>query len=144
MKVVVQRVSEAKVVVQERIVGSIKKGYLVYLGIAKDDNTEVALKMVAKINALRIFEDDNEKMNLSLKQVSGEILVISQFTLLGETKGNNRPSFTNAANPDKAKNLYNIFIEELSSTNLVETGVFGQHMKVASINDGPVTILIEM
>lgn len=144
MKAVVQRVLEASVTIENQIVGRIGKGYLIYLGVHTDDKEEQAIKMAQKIHNLRIFEDEQGKMNLSLSQVNGGILVISQFTLHGDTKGNNRPSFINAARPEVAKPLYELIIEHLSQDHPVEKGVFGSDMKVSSTNDGPVTIIIEI
>lgn len=144
MRAVVQRVKEASVEVEQNIIGSIKQGYLIYLGIHVNDTEDIAKKCVQKIHQLRIFEDDNQKMNLSLNAVDGEVLLISQFTLYGDTKGNNRPSFIEAARPEQAKHLYDLVCEELSKHHTVEKGVFGADMKVKSINDGPVTIIIEL
>jgi D-tyrosyl-tRNA(Tyr) deacylase len=144
MRAVVQRVKEANVLVQGQTHGSIQQGYLIYLGVHTDDTKEIALKMAQKIHHLRIFEDEQGKMNLSLTQVKGEILLISQFTLYGDTKGNNRPSFINAARPEVAEPLYALVYDALSAHHNVEKGVFGADMKVSSINDGPVTIIIEM
>ncbi|MBU1094034.1 MAG: D-tyrosyl-tRNA(Tyr) deacylase [Firmicutes bacterium] len=144
MRCIVQRVLEAQVEVENQVIGSIKKGYLIYVGIHHADDEKLIQKMAQKIIALRIFEDENEKMNLNLKQVSGEILSISQFTLYGDTKGNNRPSFIEAAKPEQATVLYNKFNELLETDCHVEKGLFGAHMKIKSINDGPVTIIIEM
>jgi D-tyrosyl-tRNA(Tyr) deacylase len=144
MRAIVQRVKEASVSVDHKIVGKINKGFLVYIGIHEQDSEDVVIKMATKIHNLRIFEDDQEKMNLNLEQVNGEILAISQFTLYGDTKGNNRPSFVLAARPEKAKMLYELFCRELSKFHHVEQGIFQAHMEVQSINDGPVTIQIEM
>lgn len=144
MRAVVQRVLEASVKISGEVVGKIPKGYLVYLGVHVDDTKEQAIKMAQKIHNLRVFEDEQGKMNLSLGQVNGEILLISQFTLHGDTRGNNRPSFINAARPEVAEPLYEFIINELSKDHHVEKGVFGADMKVQSINDGPVTIIIEI
>ncbi len=144
MRLVIQRVSRAQVEVSNKIVGSIKKGYLIYLGISEDDTKETMIKAAKKVSSLRIFEDEKGKMNLNITQSNGEILVISQFTLLGETKGNNRPSFTKAARPDQAKALYELFIKQLELEHHVEKGIFGANMSIDSTNDGPVTILIEI
>lgn len=144
MRAVVQRVLEASVSIGGKIVGSIGKGYLVYLGVHVDDQKENVQKMAQKIHNLRVFEDEQGKMNISLNQVNGSILAISQFTLHGDTKGNNRPSFINAARPEVAEPLYELFLSELSVDHHVEKGVFGADMKVSSINDGPVTIIIEI
>jgi D-tyrosyl-tRNA(Tyr) deacylase len=144
MRVVVQRVKEASVKIDQSVVGSIKKGYLLYIGITHEDDMTVIKKMAEKVKNLRIFEDENQKMNLNLSKVEGEILAISQFTLYGDTKGNNRPSFIKAARPEHAKPLYEAFVKLLSQDFHVETGEFQEHMEISSINDGPVTIIIEM
>jgi D-tyrosyl-tRNA(Tyr) deacylase len=144
MRVVVQRVKEASVKIEQNVVGSIKKGYLLYIGITHEDDMTVIKKMAEKVKNLRIFEDENQKMNLNLSKVEGEILAISQFTLYGDTKGNNRPSFIKAARPEHAKPLYEAFVKLLSQDFHVETGEFQEHMEISSINDGPVTIIIEM
>lgn len=144
MRAVVQRVLEASVSISGKIVGKIGKGYLIYLGVHVNDTEEQAIKMAQKIHNLRVFEDDQGKMNLSLGHVNGEVLVISQFTLHGDTKGNNRPSFINAARPEIAEPLYQKILDHLSVDHHVEKGVFGADMKVSSINDGPVTIIIEI
>jgi D-tyrosyl-tRNA(Tyr) deacylase len=144
MRVVVQRVKEASVKIDQSLVGSIKKGYLLYIGITHEDDMTVIKKMAEKVKNLRIFEDENQKMNLNLSKVEGEILAISQFTLYGDTKGNNRPSFIKAARPEHAKPLYEAFVKLLSQDFHVETGEFQEHMEISSINDGPVTIIIEM
>lgn len=143
MRAVVQRVKEASVKVDGKIIGTIEQGYLIYLGIHVNDTKEIASKMAQKIHALRIFEDEQGKMNLSLAQVNGQILLISQFTLYGDPKGNNRPSFIEAARPDLAEPLYEHVFQALSADHHVERGIFGADMKVSSINDGPVTIIIE-
>jgi D-tyrosyl-tRNA(Tyr) deacylase len=143
MRVVCQRVSHAKVIVNQKTVGEIKKGFLLYVGIHVDDEIENVIKMAEKIMNLRIFEDSEEKMNLNIQKVNGSILAISQFTLYGDTKKGNRPSFINAARPDKANHLYEQFIFELEKLVHVEKGIFGEKMEVISSNDGPVTIIIE-
>ena len=144
MRVVVQRVKEAAVKINHNLVGSIKKGYLLYIGITHEDDMATISKMAEKVKNLRIFEDEDQKMNLNLSKVEGEILAISQFTLYGDTKGNNRPSFIKAARPEHAKPLYEAFIKLLSQNFHVETGEFQEHMEISSINDGPVTIIIEI
>jgi D-tyrosyl-tRNA(Tyr) deacylase len=144
MRVVVQRVKEAHVKIDSHIVGSIEQGYLLYIGITHEDDMSIIKKMAEKVKNLRVFEDENQKMNLNLSKVNGKILAISQFTLYGDTKGNNRPSFIRAARPEHAKPLYDSFVELLKENFVVETGEFQEHMEISSINDGPVTIIIEM
>ncbi len=144
MRVVVQRVSEASCMVEETITGEIGKGFLLLVGFGLEDNEEIAAKMAQKVSKLRIFEDENGKMNLSLFDVGGDILSISQFTLYGDAKKGNRPSFTAALGGEKANMLYEHFNEELRKCGLrVETGIFGADMKIRLLNDGPVTILLE-
>jgi D-tyrosyl-tRNA(Tyr) deacylase len=144
MRAVVQRVLEANVKVDGNIVGEINKGILVFLGVGEHDNNNDLEYMVEKILGLRIFEDENGKMNLSLMDVRGEILIISQFTLYGDVRKGKRPSFTSSAHPEIAENMYNQFIEKCREKGLkVEEGIFGADMKVGLINDGPVTILID-
>lgn len=144
MRAVVQRIKEGKVVVDDTITGAINKGLLIYLGVAEGDTIEDVKYMADKLANLRIFEDENEKMNLSLLDVEGEMLVVSQFTLLGDCRKGRRPNFTEAAKPDIADNLYMEFISLLKQMEIkVETGVFQAHMMVHSINDGPVTLMID-
>ena len=144
MKVVIQRVSEASVTIDGQIHGEIKKGFLLLVGIQDADNEEIIQKMADKIYRVRIFEDENEKMNLSLPQVGGEILSISQFTLYADCKKGNRPSFTNAGKPDLATTLYDQFNQKLQEQGMhVETGIFGADMKIELLNDGPVTIVLD-
>lgn len=144
MKAIVQRVSEANVKVEGKIVGSIDKGFVILLGVGNDDNKEKADYLVRKITSLRIFRDKDDKMNLSLKDVNGEILVISQFTLFADCSRGNRPSFTNAGNSELANELYEYFIEECKRLEFkTERGIFGADMKVNLTNDGPVTIVLE-
>lgn len=144
MRVVVQRVLEAHVKVDKAIVGAIGKGYLIYIGIHVNDSLDIVKKMADKIHLLRVFEDAQGKMNVNLGTVNGSILAISQFTLYGDTKGNNRPSFIEAARPEQAIPLYEALCQQLSLHHQVEKGVFGAHMEIHSINNGPVTILIEI
>lgn len=144
MRVVVQRVKQAFVTVDEKTISSIDQGYLLYIGITHLDSEEIVRKMAKKIKNLRIFEDENEKMNLDIKKVKGSILAVSQFTLYGDTKGNNRPSFIQSAKPEVAKPLYQLLVDILKEDFRVETGVFQEHMEISSINDGPVTIIIEI
>lgn len=145
MKVVVQRVSKAKVVVEEKIVGKIGEGYVLLVGFTHDDTIEDIKYCARKVANLRVFTDENDKLNKSIKDINGEILSISQFTLYGDARKGNRPSFINAARPEIATEYYNTFNDILKDEyNInVETGIFGAHMKVDLINDGPVTIIIE-
>lgn len=144
MRVVVQRCSQAQVCVEDRVVGAIKKGFVLLVGIAEHDTQEDIDYLVNKIAQLRIFEDDAQKMNLSIQDVSGAILSISQFTLLANTKKGNRPSFVEAAQPEKAKAFYEKFNAQLREKGLVvETGIFGANMQVSLTNDGPVTIVYD-
>lgn len=144
MRAVVQRVSSSKVTVDENTIGSVKKGLLVLLGVTHEDTSAEVDYLLEKIVNLRIFEDENEKMNLSLKDIEGELLVVSQFTLYGDCKKGRRPNFTNAAKPDLANKLYEEFIEKAKKQNITtSTGEFGAHMMVELTNDGPVTMLID-
>ncbi|MDK2918430.1 MAG: D-aminoacyl-tRNA deacylase [Candidatus Petromonas sp.] len=144
MRAVVQRVSRANVSVNNEITGEIDKGLLVLLGVEENDDLDDVKYMVEKIVNLRIFEDENEKMNLSLLDIEGELLVVSQFTLLGDCRKGRRPNFMQAAKPEKADELYNIFVEKSKEKGIkVETGVFQEHMIVNLSNDGPVTILVD-
>lgn len=145
MKLVIQRVKEAKVEVEGKIVGKIKKGFLVLLGVSEEDTKENADYLVKKLCQLRVFTDENDKMNLALKDVNGELLIVSQFTLYADTTSGNRPSFIQAAKPEKANKLYEYFCQECEKKYgiHVEKGEFGASMQVSLLNDGPVTILIE-
>lgn len=145
MKLLVQRVSKASVKVENKIIGKIDKGFLVFLGITHTDNEEIADYLVQKLIKLRVFEDENDKMNLSLKDVEGQLLIISQFTLYADTKkSGNRPSFTDAAKPEYANKLYEYFTKKCRENGIyVQTGEFGADMKVELINNGPVTIMLE-
>ncbi|MDC3079531.1 D-aminoacyl-tRNA deacylase [Flavobacteriaceae bacterium] len=145
MRVVIQRVSKASVQVNGEIVGSISKGLLVFLGITHDDDMEDVSWLVKKMIRLRIFNDTNDVMNLSLLDINGELLVVSQFTLHALTKKGNRPSYIDAAKPDTALPLYKSFVEECEKVlgRSVSTGVFGAMMDVQICNDGPVTILMD-
>lgn len=144
MRAVVQRVSSSKVTVDERVTGEVKKGLLVLLGVTHDDTSKDVDYMVDKVTNLRIFEDEDDKMNLSLKDIKGEIMAVSQFTLYGDARKGRRPSFSNAARPDIANPLYEEFVEKLRAQGItVGTGEFGAHMMVELTNDGPVTILLE-
>lgn len=144
MRLVVQRVLEANVHVNGSLIGQIKRGYLIYVGIKTTDTMDHAIKAANKVHLLRVFEDEQGKMNLPLSSINGSILAISQFTLYGDTKGNNRPSFILAARPEHANPIYEKFCEILSKDHPVSQGIFGADMKVFSINDGPVTIMIDI
>lgn len=144
MKLVIQRVNRASVCVDENVVGKINKGFLVLLGISKTDTVEMLQKYVDKMIKLRIFEDENDKTNLSLKDVSGELLIVSQFTLYADCRKGNRPNFMQAGDPDTAKMLYEQFVALCrEQIPVVETGIFGAHMKIDLENDGPFTIVID-
>ena len=144
MKFVIQNVLNASVSVDQKIVGQINQGYVVFIGISNDDNEETANKMIQKMLNLRIFQDENGKTNLSLEQISGELLLISQFTLYADCKHGNRPSFIKAGKPEHAQKLYNYIIEQckMKGPN-VQTGIFGADMKVSLTNDGPFTIVLD-
>lgn len=144
MKLVVQRVKNAQVEVEGKVVGKIGKGFLVLLGVTHNDTKEKADYLVKKLCKLRIFTDENDKMNLGLKEVNGELLIVSQFTLYADCTGGNRPAFVEAANPELANELYEYFCSECEKNEInVEKGIFGAHMKVELLNDGPVTIILE-
>jgi D-tyrosyl-tRNA(Tyr) deacylase len=144
VKAVIQRVSEASVQVEGNTVGQIRKGLMLLIGIDEQDEKTDADWLIQKILNLRIFGDENEKLNLSIKDISGEILCISQFTLIADYKKGNRPSFIKAAKPDKAIPLFEYFKEEIAKSGLkTESGIFGADMKVSLINDGPVTIVMD-
>lgn len=144
MKLVVQRVKEAKVEVDNEIVGKIEKGFLVLIGITHTDTKENAEYLVKKLCNLRVFEDEEGKMNKSLKDVDGKLLLISQFTLYANCSQGNRPSFIEAARPEQANELYEYFCEECGKKDIeVQKGIFGADMQVSLLNDGPVTIIIE-
>jgi D-tyrosyl-tRNA(Tyr) deacylase len=143
MKFVIQRVSKASVIIDKKNYSSIENGILLLIGIEVDDNQSMLDYYVKKIVNMRIFNDDNKKMNYSLLDIQGSILVVSQFTLLANTKKGNRPSYINAAKPDISKKLYRLFFEKLKNYEInVKKGRFGAHMKLDFINDGPVTILL--
>lgn len=144
MKIVIQRVSEASVKVDGKIVGEIGKGLMLLVGIDENDEKTDVDWLVQKVLHLRIFGDEDDKLNLSVKDISGEILCISQFTLIADYKKGNRPSFIKAAKPDKAVPLFDYFKEEIAKSGLkTESGIFGADMKVSLINDGPVTIVMD-
>lgn len=144
MKLVVQRVKKAEVKVDGNIIGKIDKGFLVLIGIKVGDTKEQADYLVKKLCNLRVFSDENDKMNLSIKDVKGKMLIVSQFTLYGDCSQGNRPSFIEAARPEEANPLYEYFCNQCELNNIeVQKGIFGADMKVELINDGPVTIIIE-
>lgn len=144
MRAVIQRVSEASVTVENQIIGKIEKGLLVLLGVGDGDNEKDLDYLIDKVLGLRIFQDENDKMNLSITDIKGELLIVSQFTLYGDVRKGKRPSFTDSANPEIAEEYYNKFINRCKGTGLkVETGEFGADMDVAFINQGPVTILLD-
>lgn len=143
MKFVIQKVTHASVTVEGQIIGKIGKGFLVLIGIAENDTQEIADKMIKKLLGLRIFEDENGKTNLSLRDVNGQLLLVSQFTLYADCRKGNRPSFTKAGNPKLANELYEYIITQCREQFLVETGSFGADMKVELLNDGPFTIILD-
>ena len=144
MKFVIQRVLEASVKVDNDVVGKIDKGFLVLIGVGQHDTTEIADKLVKKLVGLRIFEDENGKTNLSLADVNGQLLLISQFTLYANCIKGFRPSFTDSGTPELAEDLYDYIIESCKkSVPIVETGRFGADMKVSLINDGPFTVILD-
>lgn len=143
MKIVIQRVSEASVAIEGEIVGAIQKGLLLLVGFGPEDGQEDVDYVVRKITQMRIFSDAEDKMNLSLLDIKGSILSISQFTLFANTKKGNRPAFTEAAKPEMASQLYEQFNQALSAFCPLERGVFGADMKVSLVNDGPVTIILD-
>ena len=144
MRLVIQKVSSSNVKINNEVVGSIDKGFMVLVGITDSDNKMIVDKMVDKLINLRIFEDENDKLNLSLLDVKGSILSISQFTLYANCKKGRRPSFIEAAKPDISKPLYEYFNQQLKEKGvMVETGVFGAMMEVSLVNDGPVTIILD-
>lgn len=144
MKSVLQRVNNASVTVNYKIVGAIQKGFLILLGVETDDTKKDADALAAKISGLRIFTDENDKMNLSLSDVGGSVLVISNFTLCADCKKGRRPNFINAARPQQANELYEYFCQKLKDNGItnVQKGVFGADMQVSLVNDGPITIPI--
>lgn len=145
MRAVIQRVSKASVEVEGKIVGAIENGFMVLLGVTHEDGEEDAKWLATKLAQMRVFSDEEDKMNLDINQVGGRVLVVSQFTLYGATKKGNRPSFINAARPEQAEGLYQFFtsfLEECLGTS-VECGVFGADMKVSLVNDGPVTLIMD-
>ena len=144
MKFVIQRVTEANVKVDGKIIGEISKGFMVLIGVGQDDTKEIADKMVKKLVGLRIFEDENGKTNKSLADVDGQLLMVSQFTLYANCKKGNRPSFTEAGEPHRAEELYEYMVAKArEQVPVVETGVFGAEMEVSLVNDGPFTVILE-
>ena len=144
MRFVIQRVTEAAVRVDGELLGQIEKGYLVLIGVAESDTEEIADKMVKKMTGLRIFEDEQGKTNLALKDVGGSLLLVSQFTLYANCKKGNRPSFTEAGEPHRAEELYEYMVAKArEQVPVVETGVFGAEMEVSLVNDGPFTVILE-
>lgn len=144
MKLVIQRVSEASVKIDGKVVGSIGRGFLVLIGVGQNDTKEEADYYIKKMIGLRIFEDENGKTNLALKDVNGELLLVSQFTLYANCKKGNRPSFIEAGSPDQAEALYQYMIEECKKqVPVVQTGEFGADMKVSLVNDGPFTVILD-
>ncbi len=144
MRVVIQRVLNAKVEADNNITGQIGKGYLVLLGVGQEDTKQDAERIVNKMINLRIFSDENDKINLSLGDVGGELLIVSQFTLYADCRKGNRPNFINAAKPDKANELYEYFTDLCrEKVPVVQTGIFGADMKVSLVNDGPFTVILE-
>lgn len=143
MRIVIQRVKSASCTVDNQITGSIEQGFMVLVGFCEDDNEATVSKMAAKLKKLRIFEDENGRMNLGLKDINGSILSISQFTLYADCKSGNRPSFSKAMKADKAIVLYNYFNKLLEDEFNVAKGIFGSDMKISLLNDGPVTIIMD-
>lgn len=144
MRLVIQRVNNAQVEVNNKVCGKIDKGFLVLIGITHLDTKNTADFLAKKLCNLRVFQDENEKMNLSIKDINGELLLVSQFTLYADCSNGNRPSFVNSAKPSMALELYDYFVEQCKQyVNNVQTGEFGAHMKVSLLNEGPVTIILE-
>ena len=144
MRVVLQRVTQSKVDIDDKTVGNISNGFLVLLGVGQGDTESDADTLVDKITKLRVFEDEDGKMNKNIIEIGGEMLVVSQFTLYANCKKGNRPSFTDAAPPDEARKLYKYLVEKVTEKEIkVETGEFAAYMKVELVNDGPVTIILD-
>ena len=145
MKVVIQRVSKAQVTIDDKIIGEISQGLLIFVGVAQDDNMTQIKKLADKILNLRIFDDINNKMNLSINDIKGSLLIISQFTLYADCKKGNRPSFMNAASPVHAKKIYNEFVNYMVQKKInVQSGKFGADMEINLINSGPATFILEV
>lgn len=144
MRFVIQRVANASVRVDGKVTGSIDKGFLVLIGVCKDDTKEIADKLIRKMTGLRIFEDENGKTNLSLDDVGGSLLLVSQFTLYADCKKGNRPSFINAGGAELATELYEYVIDECKKAGFnTQTGIFGEHMDVSLLNEGPFTVILD-
>lgn len=144
MRFVIQRVTKASVKVEGNVTGAIDKGFLVFIGVEEADNKEIADKMIKKLIGMRIFDDENGKTNLSLSDVGGSLLLVSQFTLYADCKKGNRPSFTRAGNPTMANEMYEYIINQCKNQNInVQVGVFGADMKVELLNDGPFTVILD-
>lgn len=145
MKLIIQRTTEASITINGEFGGQIEKGFVVLIGVCNDDTKEVADKMLKKMLGLRIFEDENGKTNLSLNDVSGQLMVVSQFTLYADCKKGNRPSFTNAGSPAHAEEIYDYVIDQIKSnySGKLVTGSFGADMKISLVNDGPFTIILD-
>lgn len=144
MRFVIQRVERAKVTVEGKVSGEISNGYVVLVGLLPTDDDKVMDYMLDKLVNLRIYEDENDKLNLSLKDIGGEILIVPNFTLYGDARKGRRPSYAKAAPPDEAEELFDRFVEKAKETGLnIQTGIFRTHMKVELVNDGPVTILLD-
>lgn len=144
MRFLIQRVNHASVEVNKEVIGQIQKGFLVLIGVSQQDDRQIADKMIRKLIGMRIFEDENGKTNLSLADVSGELLLISQFTLYADCKKGNRPSFIKAGNPELANTLYEYIISECQKQiPVVQTGSFGADMKISLLNDGPFTVMLD-
>ena len=144
MKFVIQRVKHASCTVDSEIIGEIQQGFCVFIGVSNEDTTEIADKMIKKLIGMRIFEDENGKTNVSLADVNGSLLLISQFTLYADCKKGNRPSFTNAGNPELANSLYEYIIKKCKEqVSNVQTGSFGADMIISLLNDGPFTIVLD-
>ena len=145
MKVIIQRVERASVSVEDKTIGEIGKGFLILLGVGQNDSQVVADAMIDKIRRLRIFQDADGKTNLSIEDVDGDVLIISQFTLYADCRKGNRPSFTGAGSPEQAEAVYDYFVSKCRPVfNKTESGVFGAYMKVSLVNDGPFTVALEM
>jgi len=144
MKALIQRVAQARVEVSGEVKGEIQQGILLLLGIEKTDTQDIALKLLNKVLNYRIFSDENERMNLNLQQVEGEVLVVSQFTLVADTKKGTRPGFSKGASPELGEALYDYFVEKCALQMPTQTGCYGADMQVSLMNDGPVTFMLEV